>query len=102
MIRRIYSIRDAKAEYYCMPFFNSTHGEAERNFQMAMTDEKTTLSKHPEDYDLYYLGMFNDQSGKFDAVKTPEHVIKGIESIAQNNSRNGLQNAVLQQTAHAD
>lgn len=73
---RMYSIRDAKAEIYNTPFFQKTHGEAERNFQILFNDEKSTISKYPEDFDLYYLGIYDDQTGLTKPLDTPQHVMK--------------------------
>lgn len=84
MHSKIFSIHDQKAEYFNTPFFNKTHGEAERNFRTAVQDPKTTLNKHPEDFDLYYMGTYDDQSGEIKSLKTPEFVIKGIHCLPIN------------------
>lgn len=75
---KVFSIRDSKAEIYNQPFFNKSHGEAERNFQMLIADEKSMVSKYPEDFDLYFIGTYDDESGKLDPLPTPQHVVKGI------------------------
>jgi len=73
---KMYSIRDAKGEVYNVPFFQKTHGEAERNFTELVRDEKSMISKYPDDYDLYYLGQYDDNSGLVEPLDTPEHVQK--------------------------
>lgn len=78
MILQMYSVRDSKGEIYNPPFFNKTHGEAERNFRELANDEKSMVSKYPEDYDLYYLGNYDDQTGKFQAEDTPKHIQKAV------------------------
>lgn len=78
---KIYSIRDSKSEVFNTPFYKSTHGEAERDFRSAVTDEKTTLNKYPEDFDLYFLGEYNDNDGKFQSLETPQHVIKAVQCM---------------------
>lgn len=75
---RIYSIRDAKAEIFNAPFYKHTHGEAERDFTMLVNDEKSTVCKFPEDYDLYHLGSFDEKSGKAEWLDTPQHISKAI------------------------
>lgn len=75
---KIYSIRDSKAEIYNTPFFQKTHGEAERNFMQLVNDDKSTVGKFPEDFDLYYLGTYDDQTGKLSALETPQHQIKAV------------------------
>ncbi len=76
MILKIFSIRDAKAEVYNTPFYQKTHGEAERNFRTLVTDEKSTISQYPDDFDLYYLGEYNDNSGLTESLQTPQHMLK--------------------------
>jgi hypothetical protein len=79
VILKMFTIRDAKAEVFNTPFFQKTHGEAERSFRSACQDEKTNIFKYPEDFDLYYLGEYDDQTGKFKPMDTPVHCVKGIE-----------------------
>ena len=81
MEMKAYSIRDAKAEVFNTPFFNKTHGEAERNFQQLVKDEKSLVSKYPEDYDLYHLGNYDDRTGVFYPLDTPQHITKAIAFI---------------------
>lgn len=75
---KMYSIRDSKGEIYMQPFFQKTHGEAERSFQQLANDEKTTVCKFPEDFDLYYLGTYDDQTGRMSSLDTPQHIIKAV------------------------
>lgn len=76
---RIYSIRDAKAEIYNAPFFQKTHGEAERSFKTVANDPKSTVCQHPEDFDLWYLGTYDDQSGIIESLATPQHISKAVD-----------------------
>lgn len=78
---KIFSIRDAKAECFNQPFFQKTHGEAERNFTQLVKDQKSMIAQFPEDYDLYYLGTYDDQTGLVKVLDTPQHVIKAISVI---------------------
>lgn len=77
-ILKVFSIRDAKSEIFMTPFFQKTHGEAERTFKEAVKNENSLISKYPEDYDLYFLGEYDDQSGKMEILDTPQHLIKAI------------------------
>jgi len=75
-ILRLYTIRDSKGDFYQSPFPQKTHGEAERSFATLVNDPKTNIFNYPEDYDLYYLGEFNDKTGKFEGLDTPQHMQK--------------------------
>lgn len=70
----VFSVRDKKAEAFLPPFFVRARGEAIRSFVDAATDNKR-FGSHPEDYDLYFLGLFDDVSG---ALIAPPH---GVERL---------------------
>lgn len=82
MILKAYAIRDSKAEMYNVPFFNKTHGEAERNFKQLVNDEKSMVHKYPDDYDLYHIGQYDDDKGVLIALSTPEHILKASNCVA--------------------
>lgn len=75
----MYSIRDAKGEIYNPPFFKKTHGEAERDFHQLVKDDKSMPGQYPEDYDLFYIGKYDDQTGKTEGLQTPQHIIKALD-----------------------
>lgn len=79
MTQKIYSIRDAKAEYFTQPFFKKTHGEAERDFTQLVNDDKSSIAQFPEDFDLYYLGDYDTETGKMTPIDTPQHIIKAVQ-----------------------
>lgn len=79
MLLKMYSIRDSKGELFNTPFFNKSHGEAERNFRTLVNDGKSTVNKYPEDFDLYYLGDYDDNDGKCIPLDTPQHIIKAVQ-----------------------
>lgn len=78
---KMYSLRDAKADIFHPPFYKKTHGEAERDFTELTRDEKSMISKYPEDYDLFYCGEYDDQTGLVESLKTPQHIAKAITVI---------------------
>lgn len=63
MIQRIYAIHDVKVKAYAAPFFMRTNEEALRAFGTACQDETTKFSKHPEDFTLVQIGMWDEQDG---------------------------------------
>lgn len=76
MILKAFTIYDSKAKVFHLPFFKHTHGEAERDFTELVRDEKSLIAKYPDDYDLYVAGEYNDQTGVFQSLDTPQHLIK--------------------------
>lgn len=81
MLLKIYSIRDSKSETFNIPFYKSTHGEAERDFRSLVNDGKSTVNQYPEDFDLYYMGEYNNLDGKLTPVDTPQHIIKAVQVV---------------------
>jgi len=75
---KAYSIRDAAAEAFGLPFFKRSHGEAERDFTRSVNDEKSVARKNPEHFDLYYLGTYDDGTGVVRSLDTPQHILKAV------------------------
>ncbi len=59
----IYSIYDTATGLYSRPFFTQSDGEAIRSFSDISSDADHPIGKHPEDYTLFRLGIFDDTSG---------------------------------------
>lgn len=58
----LYSVKDIKIGYSA-PFEAKNKGEALRMFEDALTNKQSTLSKHPRDMELYYVGTFDLDTG---------------------------------------
>ena len=74
MRHQIYCIRDNKASVYNLPWFASSLPVALRNIGRAVYDEESQLSIFPQDFDLFKLGEYDDQQGKFVIEGPPEYV----------------------------
>lgn len=70
-----FSIFDEKALTYGQPFFTNAVGVASRNLQEAVQNRETMISRHPEDFALYHLGYFDNETGHMDPSK-PELVVR--------------------------
>lgn len=61
-------------------------GEALRAFQDLIADNNSPQAKHPDDYDLYLVGYYDDQTGKIDdndeTAALPRKIADG-KTIAQ-------------------
>lgn len=64
MIQKMFALRDLKAQAYLQPFFSSANGSAIRALSDAVNDKSSPISKHPEDYVLYEIGVFDDVNGE--------------------------------------
>lgn len=81
MKKVMFSIRDIKANAYCNPFFMSARGEAVRAFADLVEDVKTGVNKHPEDYELFEIGEFDDCSGLLVPLNAPIFMHSAIEFV---------------------
>lgn len=68
----MFSLFDSKAQSFGQPFFFRNRGEALRAFTDLANDKKAMVGLHPEDFCLFALGEFDDQTGKFVVLKAPE------------------------------
>jgi len=75
MKTRLYSVYDLKAKAFLQPFFSVLDGTAIRAFSTAVNDPSTMLNKHPEDYILFYVGEFDDESGALSAAAQPVQLV---------------------------
>jgi len=73
------TIRDRAAEAYGRPFFLPATGVAIRSFQDEVNRkaEDNQVYQHPDDFDLYELGLFDDFSGKFELHEQPKLLALG-------------------------
>lgn len=75
----ICSVRDRAADVFGQPFYTPALGQAIRSFsdEINRADEKSTLFNHPEDFDLYELGSYNDADASFELLEKPRQVAVG-------------------------
>jgi len=63
MIHKIYSVYDSKSESYTPPFYDHAEGRAIRTFSDCCNDPGHQFGMHPEDYTLFMVGTFDDDTG---------------------------------------
>ncbi|WNK14542.1 MAG: nonstructural protein [Microvirus sp.] len=69
---QICAVYDSKAKVFGRPFFTPHLAQAIRGFQDEVNNpEGGDLNKHPEDFDLYHLGEFEESTGSFDNAQRP-------------------------------
>lgn len=67
----IYSVFDVKSQLYGTPFFMLRDEIAQRAFADLVNDKSTMVSRHPEDFLLYKIGEFWDDSGNVSSTIPP-------------------------------
>jgi hypothetical protein len=83
MLQFVVSVKDRAADVFNRPFFVPHRNVAVRDF----TDEvnrvaaDNQLNKHPDDFDLYLLGTFDDNAGTFDMEEQPVVLVRAKDVI---------------------
>lgn len=77
---KVYSIFDVKGGVYNTPFFQKEDGLAARAFADLANDPNTTVNRHPEDFSLFRIAEFDDNSGKIRS-EMPVHIANAIAVI---------------------
>lgn len=75
----IVSIKDRAADAFGRPAYVATEGVAIRQFmdEINRGDTESQIYQHPDDFDLYYLGTFDDNTGGFDLLASPKQICLG-------------------------
>lgn len=82
MKQRMFSIFDVKARAYLPPFFMPERGMAVRVFGDCVNDASHQFGKHPEDYTLFELAVFDDSAGTIVLNETgPEVIVTGVQCV---------------------
>jgi len=84
MLLTVVSVKDRLADAFGRPFFTPTAGVAIRSFQDEMSSDspENFMGKHPDDFDLYELGHFDDSNGSFVLHDDPKLLILGKQAVA--------------------
>lgn len=79
-ILTIVAVKDRAVDAFNRPFYVPTIGAATRSFTDEVNRNESEMQAHPEDYDLYDMGTFCDQTGTF---LPPEGGVPRVISRAQ-------------------
>lgn len=64
----IVAIRDRAADAFQQPFYVPALGQAIRAFQDGINKDEQMM-RHPDDFDLYHLGYYDDATGNFTNIE---------------------------------
>ena len=72
------SVKDRAIEAFQAIATVRAEGEAIRSFQDAINNpQNKQLNDHPDDFDLYVIGYFDDQTGLLERLDTPRKLADG-------------------------
>ncbi|AXH76199.1 MAG: nonstructural protein [Microviridae sp.] len=79
MIMEMCALFDAATHMYGRPFFVVHTAQAVRGFRDAILkgERDDDVAKHPDDFSLYYLGRFDDNSGRFELLQDHQLLARG-------------------------
>ncbi len=81
MKHNVFTVHDSKAQAYLPPFYLPEIGMAIRVFSDCVNSADHQFGKHPSDYTLFDLGVFNDNTGLMVLFPSPSKLMNGVEAI---------------------
>lgn len=77
------SVLDQKAKVFSAPFTSQTDATALRDFARAVQDTRAMADKFPADYELYRIGVFNEDTGIIQGEPFPTLLGRGADYIQE-------------------
>lgn len=65
---KLFTIRDAKVGVYRTVMYHVHVGDALRTFQEMANDPQCNIAKYPDDFSLYQVGEFDEDSGQIEPM----------------------------------
>lgn len=88
MQMKVFAVYDIKALAYMQPFFGGNAGSAMRAFGDEVTKQGSNIGKHPEDYQLFEIGAYDDNTGEL-IPTVPVKVLCTALDFVQEGVKNG-------------
>lgn len=77
----MYAIFDSKVEIYTNPFHFRNDAECIRQFQTEANNPESKLNKHSEDYSIFLLGEYCDDTAQFEIRESPKCIARMHELV---------------------
>lgn len=71
MITHLFSVFDSAAKLFVAPWHAPTVELALRRFRFTVNEPGNEINKFPEEYSLFHVGEFNQETGEIVAYATP-------------------------------
>lgn len=78
MLQKMFTVYDQKAKAYLPPWFMGELGQATRIFSDCCSSKDHQFGVHPEDYELYEVGVFDDNLGTVEPLVVRNHLGNGV------------------------
>lgn len=79
----IFTVKDRALDVYNLPFTQSSVAQAVRGFtdEINSDPDRSGVAKHPDDYDLYIIGHYDEITGLLIPLERIELVVRGKDMI---------------------
>lgn len=77
----MYAVKDALVGFG-VPFASNSNAEAIRAFVRVATDTKSDIFASPGDYDLYYIGTYDTDTGLLTST-IPDMIYRGRSAVVR-------------------
>lgn len=78
-----FAIRDIKVNSYMLPFFQSHKAGAMRMFADLARDSQSPMSKHPEDFQLFEIGVYDPATASLIPNSAPDFLANATDFLIQ-------------------
>lgn len=75
----VVAVRDSAVDAYARPFFVPSTAVAVRSFRDEVNRAESPMHAHPGDYELFELGSFDEESGKFENLASVRSLVRGAD-----------------------
>lgn len=82
-----YTIFDSKSKTYTLPWFAMNDEVAIRAFKDKVNKEGHEFNLHPEDYSLFGIGSYEDNTGVLTPSQTHDTLGKALEYLDSKNGK---------------
>ena len=86
MKTKLYCVHDWKSGLFSKPVHDHDDNIAIRNFVSAVSAAEGALAEYPEDFGLYRVGEFDDETGMFEP-ESPYSLMSGLEAVRKGRER---------------
>lgn len=76
---KLYVIYDSKSETYTNPTVNPSRGQALRSFSDAINRGDSVLADHPQDFTLFEIGEWSNETGEGQFYDKKTSVANGLD-----------------------
>lgn len=78
MKQNVIAVYDKKIGLYGSPFYVRHNGEAIREWDIIRRDTNKKFGKNPEDFDLYQIAVYDDETGEHHTLQPATHLASGV------------------------